>query len=182
MVYSTFDGSCPKLVSNKLIKEIESKLKLSTKDDGNRIINSVGSFYNEYVSPNMFPIIVLTLLVIYLLIKYIIKRDREEREEREKLEKENKDVKESITQHMIKTNNIEDGNTKIKTDNERINILDQINDDVDIADLISDDYLIDDIDIDDNNTDPRDDGLNMMMDRASPNDINQITRMMLGIK
>ena len=88
-------------------------------------------------------------------------------------------------------------NTKLKTDHIDINQIDlsQINDDVDISDLISDDYLIDDIDDinDDNeidnrayneadNTELRHNGLNMMIDRASPNDINQITRMMLGIK
>ena len=176
--YTTYDGSHPNLVSNKLIKEIESKLNISKNND-NKIINGVGNFYNEYVVPNMFPIIVLTLLVIYLLVKYVMKRDREERE---KMEKEQTDIKKSITQHMIKTDDYEKDNTKLQTENEIMKKLDQIGDDQDLADLISDDYLIEDLDLDDDGVEQNNDNLNMMMDRASPNDIDRITRMMLGIK
>ena len=83
---------------------------------------------------------------------------------------------------MIKTDDYEKDNTKLQTENEIMKKLDQIGDDQDLADLISDDYLIEDLDLDDDGVEQNNDNLNMMMDRASPNDIDRITRMMLGIK
>ena len=75
----TFDGSQPTLVSRKTLMDIEDRLNVPFEND-NRVINGLGAFYSEYVQPNMFPIIVVSILCIYLLIKYILKQDREERE------------------------------------------------------------------------------------------------------
>src|SRR5277367_3420093 len=97
----TFDGSRPDLISNKTIKDIEAKLDNSEGEEGNRVINGLGFFYSEYIAPNMFPIIVIFLLILYLTIKYILKKDREEREEDEEEKKEKKAI---ITEKILKTN------------------------------------------------------------------------------
>lgn len=77
----TFDGSVPNLVSSKTLKDIESRLdnSLTHTPSSNKVINGLGEFYSNYISPNLFPLIVIGLLVLYLTIKYIIKRDKEEK-------------------------------------------------------------------------------------------------------
>lgn len=79
--FETFDGSRPNLVNNKLVADIEARLKLNapSNNNSNKVINGLGTFYNDYILPNLFPIIVISLLIIYLTIKYILKRDREEK-------------------------------------------------------------------------------------------------------
>jgi hypothetical protein len=74
---NTFDGSKPNLIDNKIIKEIEEALNINY--DENKLFNGVGSFYSNFIQPNLFPIIVISFLVIYLAIKYVIKKDREEK-------------------------------------------------------------------------------------------------------
>ena len=78
----TFDGSKPNLISSKTIKELESKLDdLPVFNEGNKILNGLETFYEKYIIANMFPLIVITLLILYLIIKYILKKDRDEKED-----------------------------------------------------------------------------------------------------
>ena len=72
-----FTGSKPDLVSGKIINDIEAKLNI-TKHDSKNIFNGLGNFYQDFIRPNMFPLLVIGLLCIYLTIKYIIKKDRDE--------------------------------------------------------------------------------------------------------
>lgn len=97
--FDTFDGSQPNLVSNKLIADIEARLKLNSPSNNNtnKVINGLGTFYNDYILPNLFPIIVITLLVLYLTIKYILKRDREEKAKLAKLNNSHSNNTNAIT-------------------------------------------------------------------------------------
>lgn len=124
MNVDTFDGSRPILVSLDTIRDIEGRLNVPFNGDENRVLNGLSHFMDEYIFPNMFPIIVISILCIYLLIKYILKQDREEKEETEKKENElekarNRRAK-RIYRSMINTHN--------KSDN---NLLDNNNDDND---------------------------------------------------
>ena len=86
----TFDGSKPNLISSKTIKELESKLNdLPVYNDSNKIFNGLETFYENYIMPNMFPLIVITLLILYLIIKYILKKDRDEKEDIKHVSKKN---------------------------------------------------------------------------------------------
>ena len=89
----TFDGSKPYLVNSKTIQNIESRLNVPERDPDNRVVNGINSFYREYIEPNLFPLIVIGLLAIYLIIKYIIKKDKElkKKEEEEKNNDEEED-------------------------------------------------------------------------------------------
>lgn len=166
----TFDGSKPDLVSSRTIKEIEAKLDVPDNDEGNRIINGLGSFYANYIAPNMFPLIVIGLLILYLTIKYILKRDREEREEdEEENEVKNNCIKKQMVSvdpdkllknimentNDIKNNNRNDNGNEnnIENDNEDDNESENENRDrnIDISDMISDDYLLTNDDIDGEN-------------------------------
>lgn len=139
----TFDGSKPNLISSKTLKDIEFKLDTQSPDEGNRVLNGLGSFYENYVSPNMFPIIVIVLLILYLTIKYILKKDREEKEE----EEEEKSAKrERIKKKMVNV----DPDEVLKNTGENIGKKKQ-KEDVDISDMISDDYLLTDDDSMDEN-------------------------------
>jgi large-conductance mechanosensitive channel len=141
----TFDGSKPNLISSKVIKDIESKLDCPTSDDGNKVINGIGYFYHNYISPNMFPIIIISVLILYLTIKYVLKRDREEKEEFSEKKKKKKNKNKKNTAHNV-TKTIVDNQLDFGADG---------NNDPDISDIISDDYLLtDDNDvIENNNTD-----------------------------
>lgn len=74
-----FIGSEPDLINGVIIKEIEDKLNTKYFHDNQNIFNGLGFFYRNYIQPNMFPIIVISFLILYLTIKYIIKRDNDEK-------------------------------------------------------------------------------------------------------
>lgn len=129
-----FDGSKPNLIDNKTIRDIESRLALPYDDEGNRVLNGLGSFYNDYIVPNMFPLIVIFLLIIYLTIKYVLKKDREEKEEQDE-EKERK--RNRVKKKMLK---VDPDDIIEKEEAKRT-----------ISDLISDDYLLTEDDSEDQN-------------------------------
>jgi len=79
-----FIGSEPDLINNRIIVELENQLNRHHAPIDLNIFKGVGSFYNNFIEPNMFPIIVITLLVLYLTIKYVIKRDNDEKNNDEK--------------------------------------------------------------------------------------------------
>jgi hypothetical protein len=129
----TFDGSLPNLISAKTIKDIEAPLSnLSDNVEGNKVINGLGNFYSNYISPNLFPLIVIGLLVLYLTIKYVLKKDREEKEDIE--------IKQEIKKKKVKK-------MMVRVDPDEMIIRNKISETpekVGIADMISDDYLITD--------------------------------------
>jgi hypothetical protein len=162
----TFDGSKPNLISSRTLKDIESKLDVQIGDEGNRVINGLGTFYTNYIAPNMFPLIVITLLILYLTIKYILKRDREEREDEEE---EKKIDRIRVKKRMVKV----DPDELLETNNNKPIIDTTIiedNKDADISDMISDDYLLTD---DDNNIqNQQDTNFNREMQDMTQVDIN----------
>ena len=128
----TFDGSKPNLISSKTLEDIESKLDIIGIDEGNRVLNGLGSFYENYILPNMFPLIVIALLILYLTIKYILKKDREEREE----EDEEKNIKRyRVKKQMVTV----DPDEILRNHDKKI-----IKKEAGISDMISDDYLLTD--------------------------------------
>jgi uncharacterized membrane protein len=102
MQTATFDGSKPNLISKKTIKDIESMLNLPDlyKNDNKLNVNNIGSFYDNYILPNLFPIIVIFILVIYLSIKYVLKNKKEAKKMAEKAKKM---VNEKFTWDKIST-------------------------------------------------------------------------------
>lgn len=127
-----FNGNTPNLINNKILKDIELDLDVPFEEKSNNMINGIGSFYSNYIEPNLFPLIVISLLALYLTIKYIIKRDREENEVLNTDDSEIEDIKPVIrkTKPIIVKSDIQPGN----------NIADESN----ISDMISDDYLLTD--------------------------------------
>jgi len=183
----TFDGSKPDLVSNKTIKDIEFKLDITSADEnGNRVLNGIGTFYNDYILPNMFPIIVILLLAIYLTIKYVIKRDREDKEKDQDIEETTNNVISNLKKNLNK-------NLMVKVDPEKVINNPSVKPNIEISDMISDDYLLSDTDLS-NNTDQEQEqnqeqndndndnpeifnGLNEIIPN---NDINEVTKMVFG--
>lgn len=160
----TFDGSKPNLINSKTIKDIETKLNTTNNNNGgNKMINGIGVFYNEYIAPNLFPLIVISLLIIYLTIKYVLKRDREEREEIEETEDEQNNKRERIKKHMV----------KIDPD-EIINKPDEMP--ANISDMISDEYLLTDEDIE---KDHEESIMRRALKQASPYDIDQASNLIV---
>ena len=161
---NTFDGSQPILVSYETIKGIEDKLNVPFENDDNKVLNGIGNFYTEYVQPNMFPIIVVSILCVYLFIKYILKQDREDKEivDKKAIAKEKarrrkaKQIYKAITGSNVKHNDHVDHADR-NPHAERSNHTDPVKktlEDPDIANYISDDYLLTDTDNEQNNADP----------------------------
>lgn len=136
----TFDGSVPNLISKRTLEDIESYLNVPYKDEENKVINGLGAFYNNYISPNLFPIIVISLLIIYLTIKYILKKDREEKEI---IDEEKKEKLERVKKHIFKTKNPpSDPSNTTAQQNPQTQPNTKTTDDPDISELISDEYLL----------------------------------------
>jgi len=165
----TFDGSTPNLISSRTLKDIETKLNVpDTVDNGNRVFNGIGHFYNEYILPNLFALIVVSLLIIYLAIRYILKRDREEKgeEKNEEKDEEDEDISEKEErQHRTKKH-------MVKIDPDTINDKEV---QPDISDIISDDYLLTDDDEED-----EEDLMRQAMDSGSPYDIEKATKVVFA--
>lgn len=67
-----YSNSKPQLVSNKLLKQLGKTFKV-TNVEQTQWKDSMGNFYEDYVRPNLFAIIVFVLLAIFLAIKYALK-------------------------------------------------------------------------------------------------------------
>jgi large-conductance mechanosensitive channel len=147
----TFDGSKPNLISNKTIKDIESRLDIPFNEE-NKVIIGIGSFYNNYILPNMFPIIVISLLALYLTIKYVLKKDREEKDEEDEIKYEHNKKTKKL---MLKTDIDEllkekENYQKYINKNEKEKHVNKNKSN--ISDLISDDYLLSDESIESDDT------------------------------
>lgn len=138
----TFDGSKPNLISSKTVEQIESQLDLSHDLDNNRVLNGIGSLYSKYIAPNLFPIIVILLLALYLTIKYILKRDREEKEGNNSDENDYESKKMMLKIDIDKI--LKEKYRRNKEQLEREYEPENRDNMTDISDLISDDYLLTD--------------------------------------
>lgn len=138
-INKTFDGSVPDLVNSKILNDINAELNIQPIDE-NKIINGMGYVYTEFISPNLFPIIVVCLLFLYLAIKYTIKNcnnDNKAKHDKHRI---------TDTQHIITHNH-----DIPKVGNKQNNVVNEpkikktiLKDAVggDLSDYISDDYLI----------------------------------------
>lgn len=115
----TFDGSRPILVSYDTIRDIEDRINVPFDGDENRVLDGLGHFYNEYILPNMFPIIVISILCIYLLIKYILKQDREEREELDKKERDEEKARNRRARRIYRSMANDDRDTSDEDEGDR---------------------------------------------------------------
>ncbi len=107
-----FTGNEPDLVNNSLFQDVETNYDI--KFGKNKFGTLMRFMYENYVQPNMFPIIVILFLCIYLLIKYLLKKNYPT----------SQNIKQSNIPQLLN------------------NVPEIINDD--IASFISDDYLLTD--------------------------------------
>lgn len=91
---TTFMGSNPDLIHPRVIAELERELDVPTIDNRSSVGNTLYWFYDDIILPNMFPIIVILALIIYLVIRYIIKQDKDEKLLLEIKEKERREMEE----------------------------------------------------------------------------------------
>lgn len=141
-----FNGDTPNLINNKTLKDIEIDLNIPFEEKSNNMINGIGSFYTNYIESNMFPLIVISLLALYLTIKYVIKRDREENNS---LSTYTDDSDTDISSIIIKKKPITKKKGIILKKKPKVNKQitkpgNTIPDDSNISDMISDDYLLTD--------------------------------------
>jgi len=73
-----FSGTIPELISSKTIKNISKTLQTGGDISPPSWTENVVTFYQNYIQPNLFPIIVLIIISVYLFIMYVLKRDKDE--------------------------------------------------------------------------------------------------------
>ncbi len=76
----TFNGSKPSLVNHSIIKDLELKANIPFNNE--TAVIGLSGFYDKYIGPNLLAIIVVVLFILYLTIKYIIKKDKDEQKEK----------------------------------------------------------------------------------------------------
>ena len=85
-----YSNTKPELVSSKLLHNMEKIFGNYTNNiTDNTWQNNMGHFYTNYVQPNLFPIIVIALMAIYLAIRYILKENKTKRKKKKFVESKN---------------------------------------------------------------------------------------------
>ena len=71
-----FSGAKPSLISSKMLKDINKHLEFSA-SEGPTWGQSFGGFYENYVKPNVLPIAIFIIFAVFLIIRYLIKKDKD---------------------------------------------------------------------------------------------------------
>ena len=77
----------PDLVSNKTFRKINKIFQEPVVNEPTWEDNLM-LFYTDYIKPNLFPLIVLIILIIFLSIKYLLKENKEKRKKKHKTNNE----------------------------------------------------------------------------------------------
>jgi hypothetical protein len=72
-----FSGSKPNLISEKIFKKLDNYLIVKNNEN---VHNHLFKIYDDYIKPNLFAIIVIIAVAIFLAIRYIIKKYNYENE------------------------------------------------------------------------------------------------------
>lgn len=71
-----FSGSNPNLISNKSLKNMEKLIKVNNPVQEISITDTFGSFYGNFIEPNLFIIGIIVILILFLLYKYYTKEEQ----------------------------------------------------------------------------------------------------------
>lgn len=138
MDYIGTESLLPNLISEKAIKDIGNFYQIPDTDTGVQdVIHGMSYFYNQYVQPNLFPLLVILFLIIYLMIKYIIKQEKEENIN-------NKNNKGDKGDKSDKNGRSEKNDDKKEKKSKKVILEDRV-EKKRISDMISDEYLLDDL-------------------------------------
>ena len=132
-----FSESKPDLINKKTLHNFEKMLKkpkVTTEETS--WVNTLHYIYNEYIKPNIFFIIVVVLLVLFLLYRYLTRSEKKNDIEKYSKVYECSNAYSSILDDNVHTKN--QNNYTTYNDNTRIK-----NIQTGIHDLIYDDYIAD---------------------------------------
>ena len=73
---NTFHGIDPQLITNTTLNDLEASLNIEVPTQRNKIFNGLGNFYSNYIAPNLFSIIVIVAFATYLIINYVINKEK----------------------------------------------------------------------------------------------------------
>lgn len=94
----------PRLVSKKTMRRLTKAFDVP-KMSNSTWIDNLYFFYKEYIRPNLFGLIVLFLMAIFLIVKYLLKQEKDEKNERQYnlIKKKIKQLKKKILQQKLLT-------------------------------------------------------------------------------
>lgn len=100
------DTLLPNLISKKTVKDINKMFQNGGFQKGSELVKcsdwstNLIDFYFKYINHNLFPIIVISSLFIFLIIKYILKKERDNQETIEILNDINHKRKQKRNNHI----------------------------------------------------------------------------------
>lgn len=99
MSKNSFTNSRPSLINDDIIKNIKN---LSVNDENINVksvdwIESLSNFYYAYIKPNIFGIIIVICIIIFLSYKYFSKKKKKEIKNKEEKKRTKEVPKEKIT-------------------------------------------------------------------------------------
>lgn len=114
-----FSGSQPNLITNQTLEKMENMLKSSPNDVKNvKLADNLNTFYENYISPNLFFFILFTILAIYLYYRYWAKNKQQKEDLIEKLAKKIKrKEKASENKNLLNQQIVENKTNIINNDN-----------------------------------------------------------------
>jgi hypothetical protein len=148
---STFIGSEPMLINPQILGRMEEELNVPNLSNNQTIGDTLYWVYDDIFLPNLFPIIVISVLMIYLLIKYIIKKDSDEQFEKDIMKKIEDDDNHKTKSHKHNDRAERNNDNRHAVGNNRVKRRihhDDIDIDSEVSKMFDDDInTIDDIDI-----------------------------------
>jgi hypothetical protein len=83
MDINNFSGTKPNLISEKVIKKLN---KILDKKGSPIPTNNLGYFYENYIKPHFFTIIVVVIMVVFLLVRHYFKKNKDKEQENDNIE------------------------------------------------------------------------------------------------
>ena len=85
----------PNLVSDKTIRRLD-KIFNKISPITTPWPATIGSFYEDYISPNLFGLIAIIIVILYLSMRYLIKQSNIEKNKKSKTDLPEKQIKEQF--------------------------------------------------------------------------------------
>jgi hypothetical protein len=73
-----YSNTKPQLVSNKILEQLGKKFKTKNIEQ-TQWTDSMGNFYEDYISPNLFAIIIFMIMILFLTIRYVLTAEQKKK-------------------------------------------------------------------------------------------------------
>lgn len=146
-----FSGSTPNLINKNALESLNKIFDSNINNIETPTGEHLFKIYEEYVKPNLFALIIIAIISLFLFIRYIIKKYNETIDNDDEISNQDSDSdsdlllienKKNVHQNILNLNNNQNNNLNKKTTNNN-NLKNQEN----ITDSVSENYVEEDEDL-----------------------------------